>query len=396
MHCLSRHIVRVMLNLVFMTQCWPFYVFSSKNYRNVFTMHDVFRASYCPNTTPEETFFAWDTENDPRRPPITPSEPCPNGCVGQSSLHSASLPTEVIRCPYGWHPIGPLCSTLSLVAPYTQCPLDARRFMAGPGNPVFPVKEQPGVCQRVDTMGVSLECPATFTPTTPLDSTTETVLECRRTQVFPFVFLDNSTTLAVPAEGPPTERVCPSGSVPRAEEGGCVAVMRLPPEPTCPEGYQLSSTIVDPYAFYGKQAVECKRQTLVKGKLWCPSGYEISGHPYPDVFFGGVIPSDIIALEQSATFTSTKEAFLLLRSGWRNIANFTPLDEQVVCFQVLVTAASNCDDLECTTPSLTALRHILINWSYRQLLTDPDYIVHLAIPSGRDFKMTSSGLRRQH
>lgn len=79
-------------------------------------------------------------------------------------------------------------------------------------------------------------------------------------------FLRNTTTLGLPpsAATPDGTRVCPSGAVAAPEKGGCVATMRMPPEPSCPDGYELSSTIVDPYAFYGKQAVECRRDTFIK------------------------------------------------------------------------------------------------------------------------------------
>lgn len=147
---------------------------SAGQYR-VFTQ-DRYRTTYVPNTVPEEMFTEWDAADVPNPAFLVNEEQifeshhkvtsflsefnstltvtsesnlcvdqkthsyCPHACIpgphsyitpdGQTSFHSfiprSFISLAAIRCPFGWSPIGPFCTTLSTVHPYTQCPMDMK------------------------------------------------------------------------------------------------------------------------------------------------------------------------------------------------------------------------------------------------------------------------------
>ncbi|XP_053992436.1 uncharacterized protein LOC128883771 [Hylaeus volcanicus] len=364
-----------------------------KKQRNVFTVHDTYRETYSATTIPEENFTGWLYNEGPQEPVLSKDSLSKNDSIEYHELWNLEENRSiVIRCPYGWRPVGPFCSTISLVPVYTECPMNFRRFHSTGGNPVFSSSDNPGFCQREDVLGVTLTCPETFVPISPLDTLNTSVLECRQVKVSPvseILATLNSTT----PQSMNNSMVCPVGTFFKKKYGGCVGVKRVPPEPSCPDGYQLTSKVYDPYAFYGKRNLVCTRLVLIKGKLWCPKGYELSGEFQPSLPFGTVITEKHA---DGKRFVYTKEASMLLKSTWLSATGFSFLVGKPICFQVLFIPASSCNTIECVDPFLKDLRSLLIGWSYHKLLTDPDYIVYMAIPGGKDFKMTSSALRVRH
>lgn len=66
----------------------------SRNYKSVFTAHDVYRATYCPTTIPEEQFTDWDPENTPQCPPnLIPSVQAGSALVQEYKSNDSGHPT---------------------------------------------------------------------------------------------------------------------------------------------------------------------------------------------------------------------------------------------------------------------------------------------------------------
>jgi hypothetical protein len=118
---------------------------NSKKQRHVFTVHDTYRETYSPTTVAENNFTDWAWNEGPQEPILSKDSVMKNDSVEHHNLwnlqenqsigiglkgntcdsrHHGFL---VIRCPYGWRPVGPFCSTISLVPVYTECPMNFRR-----------------------------------------------------------------------------------------------------------------------------------------------------------------------------------------------------------------------------------------------------------------------------
>lgn len=138
------------------------------SYTPVYTS-DIFRDTYAPNTIPEETFFGHNLSSSARDAAIVQTARINQAATRVRTAIAATDTPEFkrfnvtsVRCPNRWKAVGPFCTTVSLVQPYTECPLSFRRYRSGPRNPVEPIPELPGLCQRIETTGVTLKCPDTF------------------------------------------------------------------------------------------------------------------------------------------------------------------------------------------------------------------------------------------
>lgn len=84
----------------------------------------------------------------------------------------------MIRCPTGWTPVGPYCTAVLSVFPYTECPYTKRRYLEPYiATPAF-VSPVPGVCVSQEGTGVIARCPEGLTlELNPLDTLPERVLK---------------------------------------------------------------------------------------------------------------------------------------------------------------------------------------------------------------------------
>lgn len=353
---------------------------SAGQYR-VFTQ-DRYRTTYVPNTVPEEMFTEWDAADVPNPAFLVNEEQIFESHHKVTSFLSEFNSTSTvttIRCPFGWSPIGPFCTTLSNVHPYTQCPMDMKLFEIGPGNPVVPSFDLPGLCFRHESTGLSFQCPKGYNLILLNETENGKSFQsyvCEMEDTIPYTILRN----------PP--QFCSNGFSPN--QSGCSGDKLLPPEVTCPDGWSLNSFVADPYAFNGRQRLDCIMTTTIKGKVWCPEGYHISGELFPGIPFGAILDMELNSTLPQ--FQLTPEAHNLSMEGWLHDAGFELFDS-LICFKVLVVIWNHCNNLECENSHLNSLRHILINWGYL-IQTNPDHVVYGGIPSGRDFRFTNSGVRR--
>lgn len=78
----------------------------------------------------------------------------PGADMGQDTKIS-----QVIQCPAGWMPVGPFCTVLASVFPFTECPYQKKRYRTPYVIQSPFLSPTPGICISQEGTGVILRCP---------------------------------------------------------------------------------------------------------------------------------------------------------------------------------------------------------------------------------------------
>eukprot|EP00917_Polyrhabdina_sp_WS-2016_P022195 GHVP01048200.1.p1 GENE.GHVP01048200.1~~GHVP01048200.1.p1 ORF type:complete len:348 (-),score=54.66 GHVP01048200.1:37-1080(-) len=270
---------------------------------------------------------------------------------------------EVVTCPKGWQPMGPHCTTMSKVSPYTQCPTDKRRFEKGVST-VFSVS-LPGVCQVAETTGLLMSCRDGY----DLYFRSEGFLpkEMKPWEDMSNQWVCRKSVLKAKGEG----GKCSDGGL----GDSCFETEEHLPFPGCPPTFKLGGKATSRYAFHGKEYAKCRRLRLFKGNTWCPSGFDIDIQLFPNKNFGDYLSEEY-----------QKE--ILEEAGLNDFPRPS-------CLSPIAVYADKCEkDFTCKSEEISNIKKTVEQWAWYKLEQDPRTTSYGAVPSGKDLRYTRTGVFR--